>query len=268
MVRRGKKFNFQRGSYRQFKTPNIFKPAKNYGQKKANIKFPLHLWKVFLAIITLLFLLYLVFFSSVFNISDVFVEGNHFVESDKVKELVAPGQNIFRFDQNIYKQKLKAAFPEIQDTQIFRGIPNAIKIVLLEHEAKIIWQSGESKYLVSSQGEVIKKVDAGEGYPVVIDARSFPVNVGDAVVSPSFIAFIINIKDNFFSATNIQPTTFEIQSTTFDVNLHTEAGFYVKLNSLRASRKQLDNLRTVLAQKRQDIHEYIDLRIDGWAYYK
>jgi len=37
---------------------------------------------------------------------------------------------------------------------------------------------------------------------------------------------------------------------------------------MRSSAKQLNNLKEVLVQKRNDIKEYIDLRIDGWAYYK
>ena len=68
--------------------------------------------------------------------------------------------------------------------------------------------------------------------------------------------------------TNIKPTHFEVVETTFDVNLHTEAGFYVKFNTMRASAKQLDNLKKVLVKKREEVHEYVDLRIDGWAYYK
>jgi hypothetical protein len=37
---------------------------------------------------------------------------------------------------------------------------------------------------------------------------------------------------------------------------------------MRSSGKQLENLKKVLVEKRPDIKEYIDLRIDGWAYYK
>jgi hypothetical protein len=133
-----------------------------------------------------------------------------------------------------------------------------------------VWQAGEDKYLVSTQGEVMRKITSEDTakLPLIVDKKSIQVKAGDKIVSPNFIAFISNLNDGFFTTVNIKPTYFEVLETTFDVNLYTEAGFYIKLNSLRSSKKQLESLKTVLVEKRQDIHEYVDLRIDGWAYYK
>jgi cell division septal protein FtsQ len=160
--------------------------------------------------------------------------------------------------------------PEIANVEIYRGLPDAIKIVVLEHDGKLVWQSGDSSYLISSQGYVAKKIEAGESFdfPKIVDKKSIPVELGSSIISPSFVAFVTNIYSQFYSVTNIKPTNFEIDQTTFDINLYTEAGFYVKFNSLRSSAKQLDNLKQVLVAKRDQIHEYVDLRIDGWAYYK
>jgi hypothetical protein len=110
--------------------------------------------------------------------------------------------------------------------------------------------------------------EEGRGLPKVIDKKNFSVSPGKKLVSPNFIAFIVNINQGFFNAVNIKPLDFEVDETTFDVVLRTEAGFYVKLNSLRSSKKQLENLKLVLVNKRPEIKEYVDIRIDGWAYYK
>jgi hypothetical protein len=140
----------------------------------------------------------------------------------------------------------------------------------LEREGKISWQSGDSVYLVSDQGEVVRRIvgDEGAGLSKIIDKTNLPVVPGTQLVSPNFIAFIVNINSNFYETVNIKPLDFEVGETTFDVVLKTDAGFYIKFNTLRSSKKQLENLKKVLVSKRQDIKEYVDIRVDGWAYYK
>ncbi|MFA6532103.1 MAG: FtsQ-type POTRA domain-containing protein [Patescibacteria group bacterium] len=216
---------------------------------------------------------YFVFFSNVFKISEVIVEGGNLLPSETIASTVPRGLNIFRLHAAKLKQDLLIQFPEINDLEIYRGIPNAIKIVVQEKDARVLWQSGENKYIINSNGEAIRKVAAGDESkigtpPLIIDKKNITAEPGLILVSPNFVSFITNVYSQFFDATNIKPTFFEVEETTFDVVLHTEAGFYVKLNTMRSSKKQLDNLKKVLVEKRGDVHEYVDLRIDGWAYYK
>ena len=121
-----------------------------------------------------------------------------------------------------------------------------------------------------NSGSGYKKLEETETYtsPLISDSKNLPVSLGASIVSPNFIAFVTNINDKFFETTNIKPTYFEIPQTTFDLYLYTEAGFYVKFNTMRSSSKQLENLKKVLVEKRDGVKEYVDLRIDGWAYYK
>lgn len=270
MLHRKRKINqhFSKGGYKQYRTPSVFggkskKPKKKLELPKFNIK-PV----IFVAV--LLLALYYIFLSGKFTIREVMIEGNKEISSDKISQYVHKGKNILFFNSSSLRKQILADNPQIQDVQIIRGIPDAVKIVVLEHENKMIWQTGGIKYLVSTQGEITKQVMDGETYdfPVVSDSKNLPVNLSQDIVSPNFIAFITNVKDNFFGATNIKPTYFEVPETTFDVYLYTEAGFYVKFNSMRSSSKQLENLKKVLVEKRSDVHEYVDLRIDGWAYYK
>jgi hypothetical protein len=261
--------SFTKGNYRKFKAVSF------YGSKlirpRKNFHLPPFVWKIMLCVCLLLVISYLVFWSSYFKVTDIIIQGNHYVGEDRIRSSIPKNQNIFLFDQRKYKKELLAQVTEIKDVQIYRGIPNALKIVILERDGRAIWQSGDKKFLISSQGEAMRQIGTEEvlpDLPLIVDKKNFPISLGQSLVSPSFIAFISNLKDSFFDATNIKPTNFEINETTFDVILNTEAGFYIKFDSLRSSKKQLDNLKIVLASKRQDIHEYIDLRIDGWAYYK
>ena len=256
------------GGYLKYRSPSIYDRTP----KKNNFEFKFSKGLIKLIVYALIFsgLLYFFFFSAKFQVKDIFVEGNNLLTRDEVLSAFHPNQNIFLFDAKRTKDALVGKFPEIESLEIYRGIPNALKIVLLEREGKIVWQSGEEKYLLSSQGEVARKIvgDEGKGMPIVIDKKGLPVSLGNTLVSSNFIAFILNLNSNFYKEVNINPINFEINETTFDVNLSTDAGFYIKFNSLRSSKKQIDSLKKVLVDKRQDIHEYIDLRIDGWAYYK
>ncbi len=254
--------------YKAYRSPLVYNAPKKVKKEPKNLP-PIKLSYIVWLIIFLL-IIYFIFLSGKFKIKDIMVEGNHLISTDKITSYIPYDSNILFFNSSKTKAKILKENPEIMDVRILRGLPDAIKIVVLEHENKIIWQTGGISYLVSTQGEVTKQIEPGEtfDYPIVIDSKNISVSPGDYIVSPSFIAFTTNLYQSFFNTTNIKPTTFEIPETTFDLYLHTEAGFYVKFNTMRSSAKQLENLKKVLVEKRQDIHEYVDLRIDGWAYYK
>lgn len=260
------------GGYRQFRAPLVYNASKKQKEKRNNFDFvsKLNLKYIIYAAI-LFFAMYLFLFSTKFTVKDIIVEGNTLVSTEKLVNYIPKDSNIFRLNIDDLKKNILAENTEIKEIRIYKGLPNAIKIVILEHENKILWQSNERKYFVSSQGVVSKELDselASPEMPLVKDSKNIAVTVGDTLVSPNFVSFILNIDEKFFELTNINPTYYEVMETTFDVNVYTEAGFYVKFNSMRSSTKQLNNLKEVLVQKRNDIKEYIDLRIDGWAYYK
>ena len=260
--------NYLRGGYKQYRTPSVFggktpKPKKEREKIRINYKLILYV-AIFIAA------LFYVFLSGKFIVKEVIVDGNKLVPSDKIAAYGHKGTNILFINSTSLRKQILEENPQIQDVQVIKGIPDAVKIVVLEHENKIVWQTAGSKYLVSTQGVVTKKLEDGDAYsePLVNDSKNIPVVLGTSIVSPNFIAFVTNINDKFFETTNIKPTYFEVPQTTFDLYLYTEAGFYVKFNTMRSSSKQLDNLKKVLVEKRNDVHEYVDLRIDGWAYYK
>ena len=268
----GKKRNtnkkYLRGGYKQYRTPSVFggktpKPKKEREPRKIN-------YKLILYSVVFLVVVYFLFFSGKFLVKEVIIEGNKLVPSDKIIEYGHKGTNIIFINSTELRKQILNENPQIQDVQVIRGIPDAVKIVVLEHENKIVWQTGGVKYLVSTQGVVTKKLEETETYtsPLISDSKNLPVSLGASIVSPNFIAFVTNINDKFFETTNIKPTYFEIPQTTFDLYLYTEAGFYVKFNTMRSSSKQLENLKKVLVEKRDGVKEYVDLRIDGWAYYK
>ena len=102
----------------------------------------------------------------------------------------------------------------------------------------------------------------------VSDQKNLEVKIGDQIVSSSFISFAKNISDKFFEYTNIKISGFQVPETTFDLYVYTEAGFYVKFDTTRSADRQLSDLKNIIITYRDSIHEYVDVRINGWAYYK
>ena len=252
----------------QFRNPSLYNSRKKPERKKFHFSFAI--FKLVLFVAVLIVGAYYLFLSPIFIVKEILVEGVSLVSKEDVVKMIPKNQNLLLMDTQKIINNIIASHSEVSDVQIFRGLPDAVKIIILEKDGSIVWQSGEIKYLVSTQGEVARQIKGDEGVnlPVVIDKKNVPVVASQKIVSANFIVFVKNVFDSFFTETNIKPVNFEINETTFDVNLVTDAGFYIKMNSLRSSKKQIDNLKLVLASKRSEVREYIDLRIDGWAYYK
>ncbi|HLC43765.1 MAG TPA: FtsQ-type POTRA domain-containing protein [Patescibacteria group bacterium] len=255
-------------SSRKYRSPSIYGATRR--EAKKTIKMSPVFVKLILLLIVVFLLIYYLFFSSQFRIKEIIIEGNSLVSKEDIESVLSQNQNIFLFKINQNRELILTKFPEISQAEIYRGIPDAIKIVVLERENKIVWQTNNEMYFVSTEGDVTRKIAQSEvgNLPIVSDTKNLAVKQGSRLVSPNFVAFITNIYSTFQVQENIKPVNFEVTETTFNVNLKTDAGFYIKLNSLRSSQKQLNDLKLILATNRPNIHEYVDLRIDGWAYYK
>ncbi len=224
--------------------------------------------------IGLLFLLlvgaWFIFYSKYFRISDIIVEGNSLVLSEQISKNVNLGQNVFRFNIASTREKIISSNPIIADVAIYRGIPNALKIVVLERKPQVVWQSAGNYYLVDDAGIADKQIAASD-YPNLIhvsDQKNMTVQIGEQLLSPGFINFAKNIQAKFFDQTNIHLTGYYITETTFDLYVQTDGGFYVKFDTTRSVDKQLTDLKDIIVAYRPNIHEYVDVRINGWAYYK
>lgn len=264
------KNNPPKRNFNKYRSPAVFNAQKPKKRKISIKAIPWVKVKIIFACAVFLFLGFYLLFSNTFKIKDIIVEGNTFLPQEEIVKYVSSGQNIFLFKSAQTKKNLLQAYPEIKELEILRGIPNAIKIVVLERDGKIVWQSGENRYFISSEGEVSHRVTGEEGkdLPLVVDQKSLPVVEGRQIVSPNFIAFVLNIDKSLKNDLNLKALRYEIMETTFDVNAYTDSNFFIKFNSLRSSKKQIESLKTVLLSKRSEIREYVDIRIDGWAYYK
>ena len=234
------------------------------------VHLPEKFWgNLFIAIIILV-AIYTLFFSSIFSVKQVIIEGNNLISADEIASVVKKGDNIFRFDINQTRDEIRKKYSIIDDVQIYKGIPNTLKVVVLERTPDIVWVSAGKFYLVDSSGIIDKEITASD-YPDLIritDTKNLPAKNGDQILSSQFTAFAKIVRDEFFDNTNNHIASYEVKETTFDLIVKTDSNYYVKFDTTRPVEKQLKDLKSILVNYRDKITEYVDVRINGWTYYK
>ncbi len=251
------------------RTPVFVSEKVKYGINPI-INLPLKFWGNIFLLLIVLFIIWSFFYSSFFNVKEVFVEGNLLSQKEEIINHAPLGKNIFRFDILEVKNSIKKASPIISDVEIYRGIPNALKIVVLEKKPSIVWQSQNKFYLVDETGEVVKEIGQSDFSEIIhiTDQKNIETKIGQKILSKEFVAFANIVNEKFFTTTNIKISGWQVPETTFDLYVYTEAGFYVKFDTTRPAETQLENLQKILVAYRANIREYVDVRINGWAYYK
>jgi len=255
---------------RQENRARIFVAPKVKFARNPILHFPAKFWGNIFILLLILVILWVMLYSPYFRIREVVIEGNTLVSNDEIIKSVQTGGNIFRFNILEAKKAIMKNSPAIEDVAIYRGIPNALKIVVLERKPTVVWQTQDRYYLIDDAGIADQEVVAAQSTELlhILDQKNLGVKVGNQIVSPSFIVFAKKINEKFFEFTNIKVTGFQVPETTFDLYVYTEAGFYVKFDTTRSDEKQLSDLKNILIAYRDGIHEYVDVRINGWAYYK
>jgi hypothetical protein len=234
------------------------------------VNLPVKFWGNIGIAILVAIIIWVAFYSSIFRLKEIIVEGNILVSDDDIKNIIRSNDNIFRINVDELESQIIKINPIIKDVVIYRGIPNALKIVVLEKTPIVVWVSGDNFYLLDDEGYVDKKINSDEFSDLIkiYDQKKISVKVGDQITSPDFIKFLQSIKSEFYNYTNLDLVKFEVQETTFDLYVYTGAGFFVKFDTTRPVDKQLTDLKNIIIEHRGEIKEYVDVRISGWAYYK
>lgn len=212
------------------------------------------------------------------KVRDIRIEGNP-TEETKVEIEKLRGQNILWLSVTRPEEAIVSQQPSIKEIQILRGIPDTLRVKLIEREPALIWQLGDVWYTVDPTGfvykeqQIGKKPDGSPDYPgtdlpVIVDTKSVPVKITDTIVRPQFIGFIQNLQERLPKELNLNVVRGEVGETTFNVMVVTDAGWNVLFDTTRTLDAQLKTLTKVLASKRGDIKQYVDIRVRGWVYYK
>lgn len=213
-----------------------------------------------------------------FNIKAITVKGSQIyaastVENAATSQLKAHWwwRNLMLVDTTAMRKQLLVTQPQLADVAISRRWPSGLNLKVTEQKPNLSWQTGDKTYLLSSEGVIV--AEAGQSslnLPVVKDSQNLPVNLGDQVAPARFVAFCLDIM-NLIPKAGLQATGFEVPTTTSEVNVDTNKGYFIKFDTTRDAGTEVGDLVKVLnllKSQNKLPSQYIDLRVDGAAYYK
>ncbi len=299
IFKRRKKYTAWRPKYREplarrgiFQSRRASISPKIYGRTQKATKFQTssRAQKNFYLILTLLIaggLVYLCLFSNLFKIKKIVLVDNKDVHLSQIEEivrpildekrfLVFPGDSIFLMNTKSIKTELIDKILEIESLQIKRRYPDVLKIIIQEKEPIIIWITQDRVYFVDRKGEICYEISReilqDTDLPIVQDNLGKEVKPDDKVIKEDVVSAIQNINKRFQAKTGYEILCFEIPAAmAHEVHVKTKRGFKVYFNCQRSTDAQLDDLNAVLEHQiknQVDQVNYIDLRIEGWIYYR
>jgi len=255
----------EEGTSRFAKRPEIISRTQEQKKKKFSINFrPL---KNFLYLVVIIFVFYVVFFSSYFKIKSIEIDGVKSVEISDYLHRTLVGKNIVLFQTGSYLRDLVKEFPVLAEANIVRGLPNTIKVNVSERDQVLIWCNAAGCFNIDTYGYAYEKVEKPTDKVVLIDDGNVEVKDGARVTTPQFIAFFLDaIKQ--LDASGIKVKEARISETTFKVAFVTQDGWQAIFDSSSSLVNQVSSVVQVVKDNRADLKEYVDVRVQGIAYIK
>lgn len=249
------------------KNPSLYYNKQSQKQKKVNYFLIINIIK-FIVPVGLLF--YITFFSNIFILKDVQISGNKNIEAQIIEKYIPKGQNMLFINSPQIQKEILKQIPEIRNVKIFKGIPNAVKIIIEENTPSLVWLTQNKVYLINNYGVAYReRADYNLlNVPIITDRKNVPVSINQKVISDNFISFLLTVNNSITEITNLEVRDYYIEETTVDLYLVTKDNLVIKLDTLRDAKQELENLKIVLLERKDEIKEYVDLRINGWVYFK
>lgn len=222
----------------------------------------------------------LVILSSTSN-SELFMQSKSVYQSaaDKLFSQSLSNQNKLTVDASGISSKLKAMFPELSDVSVALPVVGNRPVVYLQpSEPTFVLSADGNSYVLDSTGRALayaRDVPAHNlaTLPTVVDQSGLQPRVGSAVLPNTSVAFIETVLDQL-KAQHISVRQIVLPSASFEVDLYIAGKpYFVKFNmhDANGALQQVGSYIAVtqdLASKNVMPSQYIDVRIDGRAYYK
>lgn len=228
--------------------------------------------------IVLAILALLLVFAQFSKLEKITISGAQDLDKDHLQRVAEEGARSQWFGRNTLllstgnlSDYMVESEPGLKEVKIDRIGLNSINIVIAERQPSLNWKAAGVIYLLDIDGTVI-----GESrgpyvkLPTVIDSTNLPVEAGKRVAPSSFVTFCSEMFKRLPEA-NVKPTEMIVPETTTEVNIKTDKGYLIKMDTTRTVEGELNDLKAVqaeLSKAKKVPVEYIDLRIENKAYYK
>lgn len=230
-------------------------------------------WAISAAVFATLCVAWFLFLSPAFAIQRIDVVGT--VTPDVLSEIQQlQGKNLLAYSSGNMDEKLRGAQSSIRTLEISKGLPNTLRIELVLRTPVLRWKSGDETYFIDANGEAFQR---GEGYvsptddrpvPEIVDTYAQPVVSGRPIIRKELVAFVETLDREFPSKFPVGVRNYEIGESTLQLALVTEPGWKILLDTTRPVDAQLEATKQVFERFHDQIREYVDLRVEGRAYFK
>ncbi len=244
--------------------PKIYSPPK----EKEERKIPKIIKVLIFLVILVIALIYILLLSPLLQIKKIEIVGN--LPSDNQDYLNQfKGQNLFFVKSGKISSTLQNKFPEFLNIEVLKGIPNILKVQIEEREVKIIWQSQSRYFFVDADGLAYKETnsDSIANLVQVVDNKNIEVIPPQQIATTNFTASILNLNAEIKTA-GFEIKQFEVNDTIFQVSALTSAGFKIIFDTTRSLSDQVEAFSQVYRDHKDEIKEYVDIRVEGKVYYK
>lgn len=255
--------------YNKKKEKLILTQPKIYSapQDKQDYKLPKTVIVIIVGLILIIVIVFLLFLSPFFKIKNINIIGNP-PEDSQFYINQFKNENVFLVKSNDIEKTLETKYSEFSSINVYKGIPNILKIEFIERDAYIVWRSNNQNYLVDANGLAYKKIDSlNSDIPLVIDNKNLPITPPSQVVTANIINFVLNakakIKDSGFKVKQ-----FEINDTIFQVSAIINKKLKIIFDITRSLSDQMDAFNQAYSQNKNDIRQYVDVRVEGKVYYQ
>lgn len=177
--------------------------------------------------------------------------------------------NYFLIPINELQDKLKTKY-NLEEAKIEKKWPDILEIAVKEKSSHFIWQKDDTLYLLDAQGLLNRQISVlDDKYLVLEDKRDYRP-AGEEIFTLEEIDIINKIYVSWMDliASKAKLTKITIYNN-WGLELHTETGFYVKIDKDQSIFEQLNNLKTVLEENIAGVDiDYIDIRFGDKVYFK
>lgn len=252
-----------------YRQPKIFKTSAD----EASFRFSRKFFIYFGLIAFTIYLVWFLFYSQYFKVKEIVISGSlNSQVKDEINKLY--GQNTLLFRPGKMEKVLATKQTSIDNLEILKGIPDILKVKVNVRVPIVRWKSQDKIYFIDSGGIIFElnenevDIDEAQRLPLLVDSKNIAVTPGNQIIEPHFINFICDLYKEFPDRISANINEIIIGETTFQVEVLSSAGWRVYFDTSRDLVNQLIALRKVLDNYGGDIKEYIDLRVEGQAYYK
>ncbi len=229
--------------------------------------------KLYIQVLTVLFLVYIIIYSDLFKVQNIEIVGNDLIPAEEIKNIAEqevyrwklflfPGRNLIFVNSKKIEKKLseKYSFEELKINKGWQKLTINIK----EKPANIIINNSKNYFFVDASGVVIKELSVEETnnylnkFPMV--ELNQDLTIGSSVVSSRMVNYILEL-DAGLKNSKYKVKKYSINEVD-QIVVYMEGewrAFFSVNTSISAS---LDNLRVVLDQRiKGKKFEYVDLRL-------